>query len=99
MSVRAKARLLNFVASPLGFLSLGLLGMLVHPLFVFLAFAYMLVVHSYSMRIRCPDCATPVGWHMYRFLGLRFEWWNPYVPKQCEWCGHDLTQKQSKGKA
>ena len=99
MSVRTKARLLAFVATPLGFFSLGVLGMLVHPLFVFLAFAYMLVVHSYCMRIRCPDCATPVGWHTYRLLGLRFEWWYSLVPKRCEWCGHDLTQKQPEGRA
>jgi hypothetical protein len=99
MSVRTKARLLAFVVAPLGFFSLGLLGMLVHPVFVFFAFAHMLVVNSYCMRIRCPECATPVGWHTFRFLGLGFEWWNPHVPKTCEWCGHDLTEKQPKEKA
>jgi hypothetical protein len=96
MSIRAKVRLLNSVALPIGFFSLGLLGMIIHPVIAFLAFPYMILVVSYSKHIRCPNCATPVEWHTYKLLGLRFEWWSPHVPKHCEWCGHDLTERSDR---
>jgi hypothetical protein len=96
MSVRARAHLLSYVAFPVGVFFLGILGMIAHPAVAFLAFPYMILVVSYSTRIRCPECATPVEWHTYRFLGLRFQWWSAHVPKRCEWCGHDLTGKDRK---
>ena len=99
MSVRARARFLNFVAFPVGCLGLFLLGVFTYEWIVYLAFPYMIIISSLIQRIRCPNCATPVGWHTYKFLGLRFEWWSSHFPKRCEWCGHDLTEKRPKGRA
>jgi len=95
MSVRAKAHLLNLLVLPAGFFLLGLLGMMIHPLIAFLALPHMILIRSYSLRIRCPSCDTPVHWRTHRLFGLRFEdWsWSLLAPKRCEWCGHDLTGK------
>jgi hypothetical protein len=100
MSVRAKVHLLNLLVLPVGLFGLGLLGMTIHPLIAFLAFPYLILLRRYSLRMRCPNCETPVQWRTHRLFGLRFEgWsWSLLAPKRCENCGYGLTKREGDNK-
>lgn len=89
--------ILSFVGWPVGGFLLGVLGFVVHWTLALLVFPWAYVIDYLTTRIRCPSCDTPVGWHKYKLFGSEFEWWSPFTPGRCEWCGHDLTGRESTG--
>ena len=88
MSARTKFHLLTFVAFPLGFFALGVLGMTVHGVFGLLALAYTLVIGILQHLFRCPNCNKRLLWQG----PLMF----PYLPKHCQSCGSDLGKQAPK---
>lgn len=95
-NIRRTLNLLTFVVYPLGGFLLAALGVF-HWVLALLIFPWLFVMGLLTTRIRCPGCDTPVGWHKYRLFGFDFEGWSPFTPGRCEWCGHDLTRRESTG--
>ena len=90
MSVRAKFHLLVFVAFPVGFFVLGVLGKMVHLVFAFLALAYVALMGTLTFLFRCPGCNALVATQGY----LMF----PYIPRRCRSCGYDLGTRRPRNK-
>jgi len=89
VSLRTKLHLLIFVVFPIGALTLGVLSMTVHTVFIFLAFAYTILIGLSAFLVRCPNCKARVIWQGYLLF--------PYLRKFCS-CGYDLGQKRPKDK-
>ena len=90
-NVRRTRNIVSFVILPAGFFLLGYLGATVYWVFGLLSLPYGCLMAFLASRIRCPNCSTPVGWHKYNILGVRFEAWSLLTPQHCEHCGYDLT--------
>ncbi|GEM_PF-2620228 len=98
-NIRRTLNVLTFVVYPAGGFLLGYLGVVVHWVLALLVLPWACLMGFVTTRIRCPNCGVPVGWHTYRLLGARlFEWWSPFTPRRCEWCGHDLTGAEGRVK-
>ncbi len=98
MNITRRSNVLTFLVTPAVGFALGSLGIFVHWTLVFLVFPWLLLMHVVTSRIRCPNCQTPVAWRRHTFGKFGFEWWSPYTSRHCQWCGHDLTGGEGKGK-
>jgi hypothetical protein len=87
--------LLTFAVYPIGGFFLAYLAVVVHWVLVLLIFPWVCLMGFLTTRIRCPNCNVPVGWHKYRFLAFRYDYWSPLTPRRCEWCGSDLTGREA----
>jgi hypothetical protein len=97
-NIRRTMNLLILVAHPVGCFFFAFLGVLIHWTLAFLAFPWLGLIGLLATGIRCPKCQVPVGWHTYRFLAFRYEYWSPFTPRRCERCGYDLTGREKGGK-
>ena len=88
MSIRAKFHLLVFVAFPVGFFVLGVLGKTVHLVFAFLALAYVALIGTLTFLVRCPGCNTLIATQGYFMV--------PYIPRRCRSCGYDLGKRRQR---
>jgi hypothetical protein len=91
VSVRTKYHFLIFVAIPAGFFGLFWLGMRLQSMVFLLAFPYLVLLSVLGQLLRCPKCHERIGWQTFTVLGFEVRFRSPYIRRECDNCGHDLS--------
>jgi hypothetical protein len=73
-----------------GGLVLALLAATVSPWLLALLPVWVIALGRYSMSIRCPNCARPIGMRG----RSRAAGWSAFAPPACRNCGADLEQAE-----
>jgi len=50
-----------------------------------------LVVGSWVVLRKCPQCKKPIFHNPVRFLGVEMHVWTPWVPRRCSRCGYAIV--------
>jgi hypothetical protein len=93
VSVRTKYHLLVFVAIPAGLFGLLCLGMELQSMVFLLAFPYLILLSLLGQLLRCPNCHERIGWQTFTVLGFEVRLTSPYIRRECDSCGHDLSRR------
>jgi hypothetical protein len=94
MTIRRKRNILIFIIYPLSTASVVFLAFLIHDAIVLLVFPLVFLVYILAVRMRCPNCGTPVGWHEYK-IG-EFSFITPFTPKHCKHCDYSFDKGGTK---
>ena len=93
MSCRSKYYFFAFVVGPVGFLAIGLAGILFGVGVVLIGgVLWAIYVTSSGFGIKCPSCDFRIAFRKVT-IGMNFYIPAIIIPKNCLNCGNDLTEK------
>jgi predicted RNA-binding Zn-ribbon protein involved in translation (DUF1610 family) len=90
-SMKGKRIFIIFVISPLVFIFLVFLGMVIHWVIGFIALFAFIIIVEMALRMRCPRCGV-----IAKLIDFRYRR-NPFAdPLLCENCGYNFSEDVSK---
>lgn len=90
MTIYNKRRFAFYVAIPIVFISMLIVGVFVNPVFAFVGFASAIALYYWVGTFRCPKCGTKLTKRKNKAFGVEFVSWSGSLERICRECGQKL---------